>query len=336
MQRKIDIIGFDEVSDIFAIMRFRLNSEESYAKSYVLPENMEEDLKIMRGYLETFTPVDPKFKLLFDLDAHSISFMSEYHFSMKLQKEGFNLEELIKVISEDVEFKNKVIAYYLEDSFSTETDLKKKILFECEELDIRYRYMLLQFVEFYDEYMDELFQYMRNLREELVVVYSKHVQLLEKVSVSFDLEELVKYKKTLMDRLEKKTRIRVTFSLINQYLVCFGSNGETVGWLILGVGYQTLVEKLWKKEVSIAEMCSALSDDLRLRIVREAWSEGEITPTLICKKFGLPYSVVGYHLDILKRSRILCAQVRRRNTAYQINTESVKELSKLIGRFAEK
>ena len=318
MQRKIDIIGFDEVSDIFAIMRFRLNSEESYAKSYVLPENMEEDLKIMRGYLETFTPVDPKFKLLFDLDAHSISFMSEYHFSM------------------NVEFKNKVIAYYLEDSFSTETDLKKKILFECEELDIQYRYMLLQFVEFYDDYMDELFRYMRNLREELVVVYSKHVQLLEKVSVSFDLEELVKYKKTLMDRLEKKTRVRVTFSLFNQYLVCFGSNGETVGWLILGVGYQTLVEKLWKKEVSIAEMCSALSDDLRLRIVREAWSEGEITPTLICKKFGLPYSVVGYHLDILKRSRILCAQVRRRNTAYQINTEAVKELSKLIGRFAEK
>lgn len=336
MHTQFSICGFEEVYDICGIILFQLNPVESYEKMYSIPGYREKDMEELENYLCQFPAANPKFKLLFDIERQGSSFMSEYYKDLKKEKAIFSLEDFIQSILDDSDFTKKVVTFYIKTGLDFEVDLQKKILFDCEELELQYKFMLLQFICFFEEYMNELFQNMREIQKELKRAYSARTRLLKKVTESFDFEELKNAKSIISDWAENKSNIDVTFSLSNQYVVLMGSWPNSQGWMILGINYRTLIERQWNIEYSVVEMCNALSDDTRFRILREIWSKGEITPTTLVKVFGLPYSVVCYHLDILKKCKLVTSKLQRRTTVYQINADAIENLTKEIAMLGGK
>ena len=126
----------------------------------------------------------------------------------------------------------------------------------------------------------------------------------------------------------------VTFSLISKYACLRGRNDEN-GWLLLGYEMQKRFNETIEVELDLAGFANAFGDKLRVKIVDEIVKYGELTLADLAKKLGVVNTIAIYHLDILKKEKLVLHRHHGRKVLYCLNQaqaqKGLEALKKLCG-----
>ena len=245
------------------------------------------------------------------------------------------MEELFSTIRNDIEFKNKVIQFYMNETFQTIEETMHSLMLGFEKLGSEYKEMLMYYLLFEKEFMDTLLESMILLRSVLLQVYGEKQAELRKLEDIFDFEVLKKRIRPLKKWAIPLREIEIFYSYCNPYVVAGGGDSKGQGWLVLGCNYIQSIEHRWDLEIPIEQFANALGDEMRIRIIEEVQKNGEMSAPQLAKIMNLPSSAIFYHLDVLKKAAVLCNRMSGRTAFYWVNKmvfeKIINELKKLGG-----
>lgn len=318
--------GFAEAFDYCQFMIIKLNSKQWIAKHYSLPGKEMEDIARAEKISAMYPRADGRLKLFFDCEYKNTSFMSKYLYEAKNESQVHTVDDLQAVIREDANFKEKLIRFYLGTTYSTDEEIVHALMTGFQDLDSSYKEMLIYYLMFESEYMTVLFDSMMFVKERLKELYQREEVKLQKLERGFDFEIIAEQKRTLKKWAKGLQKVDVSFSVCNQYVVVGGDNDDCIGWLILGSDYRESLEHRWDFGVSIEQFSNALGDEMRIRIIREVQTNGEMSAPQLAKIMNLPSSAIFYHLDILRKAAVLCSRVKGRTAYYWINQSAFEKM----------
>lgn len=327
--------GFAEAFDYCQFMIIKLNSKQWIAKHYSLLGKEMEDIARAEKISAMYPRADVRLKLFFDCEYKNTSFMSKYLYEVKNENRVHVIDDLATVIRTDVNFKNKLIHFYMGEPYSTNSEVMHRLMTDFHDMGSCYKEMLMYYLMFEEEYMTVLFDSMEFMKETLKELYQCEGPKLKELAMDFDFDVIAEQKRTLKKWAKELQEVEVSFSYCNQYVVVVGENRDACNWLILGLEYAESLERKWNTDIPFDKIGNALGDEMRIKIIKEVRSRGEISAPQLAKIMNLPSSAMFYHLDILKKAFVLCSRMKGRTAFYWIDKRTfeyaIDELKKIGG-----
>ena len=97
------------------------------------------------------------------------------------------------------------------------------------------------------------------------------------------------------------------------------------GWLILGCEMQKTFDETIEPDMDIAGFGNAFGDKLRVKIVDEIVKHGELTLADLAKRLGVVNTIAIYHLDILKKEKLILHRHQGRKVLYCLNKAQINK-----------
>ena len=318
--------GFAEAFDYCQFMIIKLNSKQSIAKHYSLPGKEMEDIERAEKLSAMYSQADERLKLFFDCEYKNTSFMSKYLYETKNENRVHTIDDLATVIRSDANFKNKLIQFYMGEPYSTNSEVMHRLMTDFHDMGSCYKEMLMYYLMFEEEYMTVLFDSMEFMKETLKELYQREETKLKELTMNFDFDVIAEQKRTLKKWAKELQEVEVSFSICNPYVVAGGESKQYRGWLILGCDYAESMEHRWDLDVPIEQFSNALGDEMRIRIIKEVQTHGEMSAPQLAKIMNLPSSAIFYHLDILRKAAVLCSRLKGRTAYYWINQNAFEKM----------
>ena len=246
-------------------------------------------------------------------------------FLNSIQQE-WKMNDFEKYISDYELLKELVCEWYFEKKAISDAEYLNQLFCNCF-LDDSIKVCLCEFLTLKDKFMNKIVTSFRIVIDEMERYYSENSDRISKSERNFNFADLSTERELRVDR-GAKPEIEswlVSFSLINRYTVMWedGGNSESA-WILLGSDYETEISEKFKP-INLVGFGNALGDKNRMKILEELKNSGESTLTDLSNKFGLANAVVLYHLDILKKERIIGQRQEGRRVFYWINYSQVKQ-----------
>lgn len=327
--------GFAEAFDYCQFMIIKLNSKQWIAKHYSLPGKEMEDIARAEKISAMYPRADGRLKLFFDCEYKNTSFMSKYLYEAKNESQVHTVDDLQAAIREDANFKEKLIRFYLGTTYSTDEEIVHALMTDFQDLDSSYKELLIYYLMFESEYMAVLFDSMMFVKEKLKELYQCTKVKLQQLERDFDFEIIAEQKRTLKKWAKELQKVKVSFSVCNQYVVAVGESNNECNWMIFGLEYDESLGRKWNTDIPVEKIGNALGDEMRIRIIEEVRAHGEISAPQLAKIMNLPSSAMFYHLDILKKAFVLCSRMKGRTAYYWIDRRTfeyaVNEIKRIGG-----
>lgn len=319
-------IGF--IYDVCQVLICKTAKRESWLNSYVVEGREEVDQELINNTLGRFSDVDSCWDM----------------FTLFYPKKGRLLSELYII------FLKNTVGIWTDTDFTDflfEPELLRKIVIEwffgredlsitdCfnqladrNDLDENIKVNLYEFLTAPEKYVYKLSCSLKTIIFEMKEYYAKHKARLFQVQKDFDYFELCQKGEIFSSEHIWNKRVEhctISFSLINRYITLrdeFSIPGH--GWILLGIDYKT---DIWKevKPINLVNFGNAIGDPIRMNILKEIHNNGEKTLTELSKKFDLVNAVMLYHLDKLKKERLLLQRHEGRRIYYWLNYSRLNE-----------
>lgn len=334
-------IGF--IYDVCQVIICKTAKREGWINSYVMEGREEADVEQLDKTLSQFEDIDPVWKLLTWLHPQKGRLLSKLYIDfMKNVKKDLLIIDFEKYILSSKQLRKRLCEWYLDineiSSFDCLVNLHKN-----SEIDDNMKLNLYEFFVAPEDYIltmqkslqiviSEMKRYYRMCNDRIVQVQNnfKHYDIAQERRL-FSISHIWE--------CNIKQRI-VSFSMINRYTSMRDEcTEEGTGWILLGIDYDTEVEKM-EKPLNLIGFGNALGDVTRLNILKEIHTNGEKTLTDLSKKFKLVNAVMLYHLDILRRERLLMQRHEGRKVYYWLNYSRLNQailaiLSEFGGELSE-
>lgn len=335
VELRITQYGFAEAFDYCQLMILALNSKQWIAKNYAFPGREMQDIGRIDRIISETQWIDRRLKLFFDCECKGVSFFSQYFYAAKNKSQIRTIEDLRKVVEKDESFKDDLVRFYLGETFSDDVEVMHALMSDYQELDSAYKEMLMYYLMFEQEYMEVLFDSMVCAKGKLTELYQKEIAMLRKLEKEFDFSLIVEQKRVLKQWAKELIEVEISFSYCNQYVLVGGDKENKSSWMILGCNYPESLGYKWNEAIPVEKIGNALGDEMRIQIIKEVKKHGEISAPQLAKIMNLPSSAMFYHLDILKKSFVLCSRLEGRTAYYWLNQRTfeyaIDEMKKLGG-----
>ena len=92
-------------------------------------------------------------------------------------------------------------------------------------------------------------------------------------------------------------------------------------WFIIGDQYREAEEEEEELQINMEKFGNALADQHRINIIKILLSEGEKSSAELAGRLNLAVNTVGYHVDIMKKAKLLSFHNQGKTAYYRINTK---------------
>ena len=335
-KNEIDILGFDKIYDVIHIMIMRFNPYDKILKLHMLNESMNEDIKrfdhIWKKYDVT---LDPEISLFFDCTINSVSFLSRYYMDM-IKEHGFiEFKKFLEIVERDARLKEKLICYYVgkyksDTLFMNDLLLEKKYTFSAE-----LREGMMRIVLFFETIREKLIHNMKKIGDLLDKEYKKLQEFLDKQIVDNDIDKIRHLNSHASNWFERHKKIQVKFAYINQYTIWRG-DFSNAGGAILGINYEKAIKAMWNLDISIIDFCEVLGDNIRFGMLEKIKEKaGGMTIADIARETGVSVSNVIYHMEKMKKVKMVSYIMQGKTACYYLNPESIKRAIQSLESFLE-
>ena len=316
-------LGF--ISDLCHIVTCKTAKRESWIEVFVRSGHEAEDLRDLDQILERFDEVDPSLLLFGYRDRKKgslignifIKYADEYMGNWEVS----NFCDYLGNIERTKEFVSK---YYF--NCEVKEDIYKNIAAD-KELDAEVKSLLYEFYLFTEQFIKVT---VTEINKIALALQKYHTEKLEKIlscQEAFDYTDLEKDNSPFARNKKWEQGLKncfISFTLLGKYTGMRGKS-ESDGWLILGHEIQKTFDETIESEVDIAAYANAFGDKLRVKIVDEIVNHGELTLADLAKKLGVVNTIAIYHLDILKKEKLILHRHSGRKVLYCLNKSQISK-----------
>lgn len=313
-------IGF--LYDVCQVIICKTAKREGWIGSYVMEEKAVSDLEHIENVLSQFSTVDLSLTVLTMMHPKKGRLLSKIYIDfLKTVSDDWIIDDFENYILSPGFLRKKICDWYLENEEISNKDCLIK-LHKNTDIEDSIKLYLYEFFVDPEDYLStiqktlqmviiEMEEYYRGIQDQIVNARNKLTY--------YDNEQerrLFSISQVWEDEIEKRI---ISFSMINRYTSMRDECSEKgKGWILLGIEFDVEVEKLGMP-IDLIGFGNALGDLNRLNILKEIHKKGEMTLTDLSRRFDLVNAVVLYHLDILRKERLLMQRHEGRKVYYWLN-----------------
>lgn len=316
-------LGF--ISDLCHIVTCKTAKRESWIEVFVRSGHEVEDLRDLEQILERFDEVDSSLLLFGYRDRKKGSLLGRIFGEFANQNmPRWEVDDFVTYLSDIERTKNFVSKYYFNCDV---TDDICKIVAAEKELPAEIKSLLYEFYLFPEQFMKVVVSEINKIALTLQKYYTERLEKLLSCQEAFDYTDLEKDNSPFARNKKWEQGLKncyVTFSLVGKY-ACLRGRDEENGWLLLGHEMQKRFDETIEEDLDIAAYANAFGDKLRVKIVEEIVKHGELTLADLAKKLGVVNTIAIYHLDILKKEKLILHRHSGRKVLYCLNTSQIEK-----------
>ena len=256
---------------------------------------------------------------------------------------GFNFKKFKELISDTPQLMQNIIRFYLHD-------LPKEKLEECVASNAKLfahikesKYSGDEKSKLYEFFLNPA-PYLQTLQYELIekefllsAYYKEKYEIILEAHNNATFENIYENVKDLnnLDFLHDPNQVLYTSTcLLNKYYtkMLFVTEGAV---FLLGYDYVAIVRAITKlKKHPLNELCSALSDENRLRMLDLILERGEVTCKDIEKNFEFSGSTAYHHITLLTRAGVLKVRTEKKFIYYSINKKYFDDIQNHLKKYS--
>jgi len=120
-----------------------------------------------------------------------------------------------------------------------------------------------------------------------------------------------------------------------RYGVLLGQDYDNEHILIFGIDYEEEAGQRIGSLLSLETFANAICDKIRISIIQAIRIAGELSLIQIAECLRLSNTVVMYHLNVLKKAKVLLYRTNGRSVMYRINKDILINASEEIRKLAQ-
>lgn len=333
---KIKILGFDKVFDTIHILTIRFNPREKIVRHYILNETKNEDLVRFDSIYEHFNmELDRECDLFFNCSIKPVSFMSEYYTDLIHESDFISFEDFIAKLRSDRDLKKKVLSHYLNEYENDDILLNELLLTKQHTFSDEMVKGLIRLVLFFSDVRDKLIANLEKVGEVLDSQYLQYQEFLVKQCIDNEVDKIKYLNPDANVWYERQNEIKVKFVLINPNMV-WRCDLQKNGGIILGIRYERNFNLMWNSGILLTDFCEALGDKVRFKILEKLKNNcGGMSIAEIAKATDISISNVIYHMEKLKKVKLISYTMKGKTAFYYVNSKSIRHAIKLLEMYAE-
>lgn len=294
------------------------------------PFKRDDYAKHLQETAKCFGDISEELYVFFHAIENGRCFITSYYLDPYKEEfvSGFNFKKFKELISNTSLLMQNIIRFYMHH-------LPKKELEECVTSNTKLfahikasRYSAEEKSKLY-EFFHTPSQYLQVLQYELIekefllsAYYKENYDKILEAHNTNSFETICENVKEFdnLDFLDDPNQILYTsYCLLNKYFLksSFADNGAMY---LLGYDYTSIIREVIKaKKHPLNELCAALSDENRLRMLDLICERGEVTCKDLEKNFDFSGSTAYHHISLLTRAGALKIRNERKTIYYSIN-----------------
>lgn len=316
-------LGF--IYDLTQIVMCKTARRESWVNIFVRNGHEAEDLHDLEQVLRRFDDVDPSLLLFGYRDRKKGSLIGNIFGEFANENmPKCDMDDFITFLSDIDRVKGFVSKYYFGSKDST--DIYRKIAAE-KDIVAEVKSLLYEFYLFPEQFMKVVIAEMNKIAMTLQKYHTENLEKLLSCQEAFDYRDLEKENSPFAKNRKWEQGIKncyVSFALFGKFVCLRGKNDEN-GWLILGCEIQKTFDETIEPDMDIAGFGNAFGDKLRVKIVDEIVKHGELTLADLAKRLGVVNTIAIYHLDILKKEKLILHRHQGRKVLYCLNKAQINK-----------
>ena len=316
-------LGF--IYDLTQIVMCKTARRESWVNIFVRNGHEAEDLHDLEQVLRRFDDVDPSLLLFGYRDRKKGSLIGniliQYADECIGEWDVSNFCDYLADINRTKEFVSK---YYFESAITG--DIFRTVAAE-KELVPEVKSLLYEFFLFPEQFMRVVIAEMNKIALTLQKYYSEKLEKILSCQEAFDYTDLAKENSPFAKNKKWEQGVKncyVSFTLFSKFACLRGKSVEN-GWLIIGSEIQKTFDETIEPDMDIAGFGNAFGDKLRVKIVDEIVKHGELTLADLAKRLGVVNTIAIYHLDILKKEKLILHRHQGRKVLYCLNKAQINK-----------
>lgn len=319
-------IGF--IYDVCRVIICKTSKRETWLNSSILSGNEDTDIALMDATLNQFSSVDRCWNMLTMQHPEKGRLITKLYLDF-INDPSYECETqtFVEYISNITLLKQTIAEWYFVNKNTSNEECYNQ-LHNNPDIDDIVRINLFEFFTVPEKYVIRMQESLRLVIREMHTFHEKHHNLIDEKKKQVDNSKLFKNEKVFMSTFPQNSKIKtcaMAFSLINRYIILRDeSASQEFEWILLGIDYDKEIEAL-ENSVDLIGFGNALGDTTRLNILKEIHLNGEKTLTDLSTKFKLVNAVMLYHLDILKKQRLLGQRHEGRRVYYWLNYSRFKQ-----------
>lgn len=316
-------LGF--IYDLCQIVTCKTAKRESWIDVFVRGGHEAEDLRDLEQILERFDEVDSSLLLFGYRDRKKGSLIGNIFGEFANQNmPRWEVDEFIEYLSNIERVEDFVAKYYF--NCKAEKGITSKVAAN-RDLAPEIKSLLYEFFLFSKQYMKTVIVEINKIALSLQKYHTERLEKILSCQEAFDYFDLEKENSPFAKskRWEQGlVNCYVSFTLVGKYTGLRGKS-ESNGWLILGHEIQKTFDETIEADLDIAAYANAFGDKLRVKIVEEIVKHGELTLADLAKKLGVVNTIAIYHLDILKKEKLILHRHHGRKVLYCLNKSQINK-----------
>ena len=316
-------LGF--IYDLTQIVMCKTARRESWVNIFVRNGHETEDLHDLEQVLRRFDDVDPSLLLFGYRDRKKGSLIGNIFGEFANENmPKCDMDDFITFLSDIDRVKGFVSKYYFGSKDSI--DIYRKIAAE-KDIVAEVKSLLYEFYLFPEQFMKVVITEMNKIAMTLQKYHTENLEKLLSCQEAFDYRDLEKENSPFAKNKKWEQGIKncyVSFALFGKFVCLRGKNDEN-GWLILGHEIQKRFDETIEPDMDIAGFGNAFGDKLRVKIVDEIVKYGELTLADLAKRLGVVNTIAIYHLDILKKEKLILHRHQGRKVLYCLNKAQINK-----------
>lgn len=329
--------------DWISMASLKLNERSKWINSVTTIGNEPEDYNHIAYWMERYEAPDDSLKIFFYLPDRSTPscFMEFFTQMMRECRGAIETEEVWKRLSDVQWMKELVAKYYFKDACGT--DNLKEIAQKIRESDLpeEIRAYVLEFFIDPEVFLVCLLQMAREYHQKTKEIYDHVLESILNFQESIGEEELMQcfyfFEKEKNKKKQKKAPAMesAVFSasviMKNTLLMDAG----VFSWFVLGLDYTKAMKSRQSVSYVIENLCNAAGDHNRAVILDFIKEEGEKNCNDVAKKLNIALNTASYHLDVMKRAKLLSSRSQGKTNYYWINSEACQYIIENFERWGK-
>lgn len=331
------------IFDWISILSLKCNSREKWMSSVVIDGSETEDMTYIDYWKDQFPDPEEMLQLFFYLpDQSKASYAIKLFEDSMLERRGdITLESFLEKIQNTEELVKDLSQFYLHHTVTGLSALKVGESIRQSELPKEIQFLLLEFLITPESFIDSICDCFNSYHEIMSQIHQQQGKEVlgwqEKVGEPELMECYYAFhdpgKRATKSSLIQIKEINYSVSLIMKYTLLFKTAENS--WAILGKNYEQRLRAKKMKQTSIEKLGNAVGDKSRVAIMEFIMKEGEKNSNEVAKKLGIALNTAVYHLEVMRKAKLLCSHSVGKGVYFWINPESCLNAAEAFQRWAK-
>jgi len=315
------------IYDVYQALTMKLNDRSKWISRLAEDENKQKSMIEMEYKLSQLEDPSPELAVFFyQKEAGATNFFHEVIAEvMNRSDENMTKDAVMEYLLYREQMKEKLCQYYLGDSVDYH-DIRAlaQAIDASKDIEESIKFLLLSFYIHDVSYLENLRRIFQSYYNEILKIYEARANELILKQESFSPEQACARQEPTIRKRGRKKEIQkciVSFVLFYENVFWYLNKTEEEVWFIIGDQYIEPEEEEEKLQVNMEKFGNALADQHRINIIKILLNEGEKSSAELAGRLNIAVNTVGYHVDIMKKAKLLSYHNQGKTAYYRINNK---------------